>query len=55
MSEYLSTDDQRNRLQINALKKVGVKQNDIYSETALGGRWDPQLHKILNEDTFSIS
>jgi len=44
----VSTDDQQNQLQIDALKKAGVKPKDIYSETASGGRWDrPQLHKML--------
>ena len=42
------SDDQSNKLQIQALKAAGVER--IFEETASGGRWDrPQLHKMLEQ------
>lgn len=55
----VSTDEQNNQLQIDALRKARVKEENIFFEKASGGRWDrPQLQKMLErlreEDTVIV-
>ena len=43
----VSTQDQNEQLQIDALKEEGVDK--IYVEKASGGRWDrPELHRMID-------
>lgn len=46
----VSTQDQDNQAQIDALTAAGVKPKYLFCEKESGGRWDrPELHKLLDQ------